>query len=113
MIFAIDFDGTIVQDRYPKIGKLNPKAAQFIQELHRLGHTFILWTNRTGRDLDMAVCFLRAVGLKPDYVNENTPENVARYENDSRKIFADMYIDDRNSGGVVWPFNVLAWRSGK
>jgi len=113
MIFAIDFDGTIVENRYPQIGKVNLRGAQFIRELKRLGHVFVLWTCRSGAELDAAVCYLKAMGLAPDYVNENVPELCAQYGNNCRKVFADYYIDDRNPGGVVWPFKALVWRGGK
>lgn len=110
MIFALDFDGTIVDDAYPEIGHLNGLAEYFIREMKARGHTFILWTNRCGKQLEEAVNFLQANGLAPDYVNENTPELIEQYGNDCRKVFADYYIDDRNPGGVKWPWVALESR---
>ena len=110
MIFAIDFDGTIVADAYPEIGHLNVLAEYFIRDLKARGHTFILWTNRCGKHLEEAVAFLKANGLAPDYVNVNVPELIERFGNDCRKVYADCYIDDRNPGGVKWPWLQLESR---
>lgn len=103
MIYAIDFDGTIVENSYPKIGSLRPEAELFIRSIKANGNQFILWTCRTGALLDEAVRFLREHDIAPDYVNENTPESIEHFGNDSRKIFADIYIDDRNCGGLLFP----------
>lgn len=110
MIYAIDFDGTIVEDRYPEIGELKPEAEKFIHEIQRRGDKWILWTMRAGEKLDKAVKFLESHGLKPDAVNDNLPEVKADWlENPNpRKIFADVYIDDRNAGGLKWPDFLLA-----
>lgn len=107
MIFAIDFDGTIVKDAYPEIGKLDGLAEYFIKDLKGRRHIFILWTNRSGEKLAEAVAFLEKNGMKPDYVNENVPELCEKYGNDCRKVYADYYIDDRNPGGVKWPWAAL------
>lgn len=106
MIYAIDFDGTIVEDKYPEIGKLRPEAEKFIRELKEKGHTFILYTCRHDRELWDAWYFLVHHGLCPHYVNSNVPELIAKY-GDCRKIYADVYIDDHNSGGVRWPWETL------
>ena len=105
MIYAIDFDGTIVEDCFPEIGELKPEAEQFIEELQRCGDKWIIWTMRAGRYLNDAVDFLYKYDLIPDAINDNLPEVKAKWpENPNpRKIFADVYIDDRNAGGVKWP----------
>ena len=98
MIIAVDFDGTIVEHRYPAIGKELPFALDTIKALQMKHHQIILWTFRAGKELDEAVEFCRKRGVEFYAVNKNYPEE--RYnENISRKINADIYIDDRNIGG--------------
>ena len=106
MIYAIDFDGTIVEDKYPEIGELYYLAEKFIRKLKANGDTFIIHTCRHGESLKEALNFLQQHGLEPDYINENVPELIAKY-GDCRKIYADVYIDDHNSGGVRWPWETL------
>lgn len=109
MIYAIDFDGTIVEDRYPLIGELRPEAVKFIQELKEKGHIFTLYTCRHDEELLDALAFLCEKHIAPHYVNCNVPELVVKY-GDCRKVYADYYIDDHNVGGVVWPFDTLEKR---
>ncbi len=100
MIIAIDFDGTIVEHKYPRIGKEMPFAFEVMQELQAHGHKLILWTYRDGEDLKNAVNFCKERGLTFFSVNNSRPDE----EYDpyiSRKIYADVYIDDRNLGGFV------------
>ena len=96
MIYAIDFDGVLVENEYPEIGPLNERAKQLVMSIKEHGDTFILWTCRSGEELDAAVKVLEDAGIQPDYVNENTPGMIKHFGNDCRKIFADVYIDDRN-----------------
>ncbi len=99
MILAIDFDGTIVEHRYPAIGRTRPFAFETLKALQKKNHRLILWSHRSGSELDDAVFFCRENGLEFYAVNKNYPEE--RWdENDSRKILADIYIDDRNLGGL-------------
>lgn len=99
MILAIDFDGTIVEHQYPAIGSIRPFAFETLKALQQKGHQLILWTFRSGKELDEAVEFCRKNGIEFYAVNKNYPEEVWN-ENDSRKINADYYIDDRNIGGL-------------
>lgn len=99
MIIAVDFDGTIVEHRFPSIGRIRPFAFETLLELQAKSHKLILWTHRSGRLLEEAVEFCRENGLTFYAVNKNYPEE-KWYEHDSRKILADLYIDDRNLGGV-------------
>ncbi|MFA8436774.1 MAG: BT0820 family HAD-type phosphatase [Marinifilaceae bacterium] len=99
MIIAVDFDGTIVEHRYPALGREIPFATETLKMLQKRGHRLILWTYRSGKKLDEALTFCRAKGLEFYAVNKNYPEE----EFDgliSRKINADLYIDDRNLGGL-------------
>lgn len=99
LVIAIDFDGTIVEHRYPFIGKIRPFAFETLEALQVKGHRLILWSHRAGKKLDEAVKFCNAHGIEFYAVNKNYPEEVWS-ENDSRKILADIYIDDRNLGGI-------------
>lgn len=99
LIIAIDFDGTVVEHRYPAIGRTRPHAFQVLKALQSNGHRLILWSHRAGKKLDEAVEFCAKHGLEFYAVNKNFPEEVWS-ENDSRKILADIYIDDRNLGGL-------------
>ena len=95
MIYAIDFDGTLCVDRYPEIGEARSEVLEFAKAARRAGDRLILWTCRSGADLEAAVAWCAEHGLEFDAVNNNLPELVARYGNDCRKVNADYYIDDR------------------
>jgi len=100
LIIAIDFDGTIVEDAYPQIG--SPKIFSFetLKELNKDGHRLILWTYRNGSRLQEAVDFCSKNGVEFYAVNKNYPEE--NFEGKvSRKIHADLFIDDRNIGGML------------
>lgn len=95
---AVDFDGTIVDHDYPGIGKEKLFAFQTLKELNKLGARLILWTFRTGKELDEAVEFCKKNDVEFYAVNKNYPEEIFD-ETVSRKIDADIYIDDKNVGG--------------
>lgn len=101
MIIAVDFDGTIVEHRYPAIGKERPFATETLKKLIRDGHRLILWTVREGRLLEEAVEFCRERGVEFYAVNRDYPEEEKERNNHfSRKLKADVWIDDRNVGGL-------------
>ncbi|MCL7755058.1 BT0820 family HAD-type phosphatase [Polaribacter sp. Z022] len=100
LIIAVDFDGTIVEDAYPKVGKEMIFAFDTLKRLQGQGHRLILWTYRSGRKLDEAVAFCKENGLEFYAVNKNFPEEEYD-EKYSRKIHADLFIDDRNVGGFL------------
>ena len=95
---AVDFDGTIVEHQYPKIGKDMLFAFETLKELQKHGALLILWTFRTGEELDDAVEYCIEKGIEFYAVNKNYPEEVFD-ESISRKINADVFIDDKNVGG--------------
>lgn len=101
MIIAVDFDGTIVEHRYPEIGKERPFATLTLKQLIADGHRLILWTVREGKLLDEAVEWCRQRGVEFYAVNrdyeEETQDNNNHY---SRKIKANLFIDDCNVGGL-------------
>lgn len=97
-ILAIDFDGTIVENRYPSIGKPMLFAFESLKKLQEKGFILILWTYRSGRKLEEAVEYCKDNGIEFYAVNKSYPEE--EYTNSmSRKINADIFIDDRNVGG--------------
>lgn len=99
MVIAVDFDGTIVKHKYPAIGKEIPFAIDCLKLLQKKGHTLILWTYRSGKELDEAVKFCSKRGLFFNAVNNNYEDE--EFDNSySRKIYADIYIDDRNIFGI-------------
>ena len=101
MIIAVDFDGTIVEHRYPAIGKEIPFAIETLKKLAAERHRLILWSVREGKLLDEAVAFCRERGLEFYAVNRDYPEEEAeRNRHFSRKVKADVFIDDRNLGGL-------------
>lgn len=101
MIIAVDFDGTIVEHRYPAIGPELPFAIDTLRQLAAEGHRLILWTVREGRYLDEAVEFCRSRGLEFYAVNRDYPEEEPERNNRfTRKLKADLWIDDRNLGGL-------------
>lgn len=94
-IIAVDFDGTLVTDEYPKIGSPNIKLINKLRRLSK-NNTLILWTCRTGDKLKEAVEFCLLCDLQFHYINENSKEILEKYGNiDSRKITADIYLDDK------------------
>ena len=101
MIIAVDFDGTIVTHDYPRIGKPIPFAIETLKKLQADGHQLILWSVREGELLQEAVDYCQQKGLEFYAVNANFPEEYMLSTGlRSRKIVADLYIDDRNLGGL-------------
>jgi hydroxymethylpyrimidine pyrophosphatase-like HAD family hydrolase len=99
LTIAIDFDGTIVEHKYPKIGKEILFATDTLRALHKEGHRLILWTYRAGKELEEAIEYCNKKGVEFYAVNKNYPEE--KFDPSiSRKILADLYIDDRNFGGM-------------
>lgn len=99
LTIAIDFDGTLVENAYPKIGKPVIFAFETLKELQEHGHRLILWTYRHGPELEQAIDFCNEKGITFYAVNKSFPEE--EFDNtQSRKILADIYIDDRNIGGL-------------
>ena len=100
MIIAVDFDGTIVEHKYPAIGKEIPFAIETLKKLQQERHFLILWSVREGRLLEEAVEFCRQRGLEFYAVNSNYAEEKDKSRYYSRKLKADLFIDDRNLGGL-------------
>ena len=95
-IYAVDFDGTLCFNKFPKIGSARAKIIDYIKELKDNGDSLILWTCRAGDNLDAAVEWCTEQGLEFDAVNANPQDSIDKYGSDSRKVHADFYIDDKN-----------------
>lgn len=101
MIIAVDFDGTVVEHRYPKIGAPIPFAIDTLKLLQRDKHLLILWTVREGALLQEAIDYCRERGVEFYAVNSNYVEEQNKPGHHfSRKLKADLFIDDRNVGGL-------------
>lgn len=94
-IIAVDFDGTLCEGKFPDIGAPILPVIEYVKRLRASGNIIILWTCRTGQNLADAVTWCKQQGLTFDYINENVKQNVEQYGGDTRKIFADVYIDDK------------------
>ncbi|MES5005418.1 BT0820 family HAD-type phosphatase [Prevotella disiens] len=101
MVIAVDFDGTIVEHRYPKIGNELPFATETLKELIKDGHQLILWSVREGDLLQEAVDWCHERGVDFWAINRDYPEEEEHKNNNfSRKLKVEMFIDDRNLGGL-------------
>lgn len=96
MIISVDFDGTIVRNRYPEIGPIEFYAKETIREWIEEGHQVIINTCRAGLYLQAAAEFLKSNGIPYSSINENLQSRIEEYGSDTRKISADLYIDDKN-----------------
>lgn len=100
LTIAVDFDGTIVEHKYPDIGNEMLFAFATLKALEKKGHKLILWTFRNGVALDAAVAYCKSNGIEFYAINKNFPEEEINAST-SRKINADIFIDDRNVGGFL------------
>ena len=106
-IIAVDFDGTLCKEHWPEIGAPNLRLIGWLKERRKAGDKLILWTCRCGEMLEKAVAWCSVWGLTFDAVNANLPENVQLYGNDCRKVYADIYLDDKAGYiGRISPFPI-------
>jgi hypothetical protein len=102
MIIAIDFDGTIVEHKFPEIGTPKPYVFDVLKKWKMQGNVLILWTCRNNMDhelsgrkvLDEAINFCKDNGLIFNCINENY---LNLGINPLPKIYADLYIDDKGA----------------
>ena len=97
-IIAVDFDGTLCYSNWPELGEPNLPLIHQLRYLRELGTKLILWTCRSDRQLEDAVEWCKGYDLYFDAINDNLPEVIELYGNNSRKISCDFYIDDRAIG---------------
>lgn len=102
MIIAVDFDGVLVEDQFPEIGSPKNEMIELVKQIIAAGHEAVLWTSRTDARLAEAVRWCMAHGLKFSAINDQAPSNKAKYQhlypNGTRKVYANLYIDDHNIG---------------
>lgn len=94
-IYAVDFDNTLAWTEFPEILSPRSEIIAYVKTLKANGNRIILWTCRVGKDLEDAVKWCKEQGIEFDAVNENLPDQIEKYGNDSRKVNADFYIDDK------------------
>lgn len=106
-IVAVDFDGTLVEDNFPDIGRPYMEMFQTMIYLRSKGVKVVLWTSRNfykNRDLlEEAVQFCKEQGLEFDAINENVQEVQELTGEDTRKVYADLYIDDKSIHSLQSP----------
>jgi hypothetical protein len=103
VIIAVDFDGVLVQNAFPKIGEPDREMITLVQLLIQKSNIeVVLWTSRVDQPLEDAVTWCEQMGLQFDAVNDNAPSNKRKYgklyPNGTRKVYADYYLDDHNMG---------------
>lgn len=96
LVIAVDFDGTLCENAFPFIGDPIHETIEWMKELRRNGNKLILWTCRDGMNLVDAIVWCADHGLFFDAVNDNLESHKKRYKGNSRKILADLYIDDKS-----------------
>ncbi len=97
MIIGLDFDGTVVEHDFPYIGAMKEDADIYLRKMVDDGHRIILWTCRENSYLIQAIQFMKDIGVEIVSANENDPQT---HFGPSRKILCDVFIDDRNLGGI-------------
>ncbi|MBC8147438.1 MAG: hydrolase [Bacteroidetes bacterium] len=107
LVVAVDFDGTIVEHDFPRIGNPLPNAFKALKELQKMGHILILWTCRTNDYLREAADYCEQNSVKFDYLNDNASGSFKDKSFAYPKIYYDVCIDDRNIGGFIGWDNVL------
>lgn len=104
-IIAVDFDGTLIEEgKWPGVGATNEKVLNYCKDEQAKGSRIILWTNRVGKPLETAIKWCKQHGLQLDAVNDNLPESVEFFGTNTRKIYADEFIDDRMAKGFCLPY---------
>lgn len=95
IIVAVDFDGILCKDKFPEIGEPNYDMISFVRRLQDSGIETILWTSRVDDRLAEAIVWCEGRGLHFTSINDNTPNNKEQYGTNPRKVYADIYMDDR------------------
>jgi len=113
MIIAIDFDGTLHTGKWPEIGIPAPYAIEIMQKLKADGHYLIIWTCREREQQTEMVNWLLEKSIPFDRVNEHKPGSVELYGYASRKVYAHLYIDDKQVGGLPTWNEIYEWVNEK
>ncbi len=109
MIISADFDGIIARSCWPAIGEPVPGALETLQQWHTDGHKVVIWTCRAGRELAACKQWLDAHNVPYDTIDANLPERIEIYGgSDTRKVSADLYVNDRAAGAPSDPVKLWA-----
>lgn len=100
MIIAVDFDGTLHTGKWPGIGSPAPYAVEVMNKLKADGHYLIIWTCREGGSQTEMVNWLLEKGIPFDRINDHQPGSWEPYGHKSKKVYAHLYIDDKQLGGI-------------
>ena len=103
-IIAVDFDGTLCENKWPDIGRPNTELISYLKEQQKSGSKIILWTCRSRRSLKEAIKWCKEQGLIFDAINRNLKGVIKGFGSDTRKIFANEYIDDKMCTKFTLPF---------
>lgn len=100
MFICLDFDGTVVDHKFPEIGEPVPNAIKWLKRFNQQGADLILFTMRSdgkkyGPVLTNALNYLKDNGIVLYAVNENPSQS--NWTN-SPKAFGHFYIDDSAVG---------------
>ena len=112
-VIAVDFDGTLCENKWPRIGRPNYKVINYLRKEKKKGSKLILWTCRSDDRLRDAIDWCKKNGLEFDAINENLKEIIDVFGSDSRKIFAHEYIDDKANVSFKLPFGNINGRRRK
>ena len=108
-ILAVDFDLTVAETDFPTIWGAVEDAKKYVNKLYEEGYYIIIWTCRDGAQLLEAEDWLLDEGFKFHKVNQQEPSGRIKYKNDTRKVYADCYIDDRQVGGLPAWKDIYTW----
>lgn len=111
--FAVDFDGTLCRNAWPRIGEPHYDMIKWMKELRQNGHKIILWTCREGMQLVDAIVWCADHGLFFDAINDNLEEYKQIFQGNSRKVLADYYVDDKSICPSALPFMLDAANNDK
>lgn len=106
-IIAFDFDGTIVENAWPEVGSPRKDIIDAIRYLHSLGMLIVIWTCREDEPKEKAIKFLNDNAIPFDAINDNLKYRQEMYGNNTRKIGADLYVDDKDPRGVPTKFEII------
>lgn len=95
LFLSIDFDGTIVEEGFPEIGKIKPRTVELMKQAKEQGHIIIVWTARSDIHLEKAREFLIKNEIPYHFINENPEDEYAKKGIQGRKLFSHVYLDDR------------------
>jgi len=106
-ILAVDFDGTLAKNEYPKIGEANIRLISMLSQLREQGKVqLILYTCRVDPYLQEAIDWCKLRGLEFDAINDNVQFIKDCWDENGPKPFADWYLDDKS-----FPIDFDLWRS--